>query len=427
MSAQALQGGTGETAADTSAPFTEVELSRVRDDFPILEQRVHDRPLVYLDSAASTQKPRSVIDAVSHLYAFDYANVHRGVYELSERATRAYESGRSAIARLIRAPDRREVVLVRGTTDAINLVASSFGRARVGAGDEVVITAMEHHSNIVPWQILCQERGATLRVVPMNERGELELDQLESMLNERTRIVSVVHISNALGTVNPVREIVERARVRGIPVLVDGAQAVARTPVDVAELGCDFYALSGHKLYGPSGIGALWSRMELLEEMPPYQGGGEMIATVTFEKTSYAPPPAKFEAGTPNIAGAAGLAAAVEYVEALGLERIAAHEDGLMRYAEERLAEIRGLRRIGTAAARAGAMSFVFDDIHAHDVGTVLDREGVAIRTGHHCAQPVMDFYGVAATARASFGVYNTRADIDALVGGLVRVRELFE
>ncbi len=417
-SAEALPGAAG--------PFSDVELARVRDDFPILEQRVHDRPLVYLDSAASTQKPRSVIDAVSHLYAFDYANVHRGVYELSERATRAYESGRQAIARLLRAPDPREVVMVRGTTDAINLVASSFGRTRLGEGDEVLITAMEHHSNIVPWQLVCRERGATLRVVPMNERGEISLDDVEAMMGERTRIVAVVHISNALGTVNPVREICERARARGIPVLVDGAQAVARTPVDVGELGCDFYALSGHKLYGPSGIGALWGRMELLEEMPPYQGGGEMIATVSFEETTYAAPPAKFEAGTPNIAGAAGLAAAVDYVEALGLERIAAHEDELLRYAETRLAEVPELRRVGTAAARAGALSFVFDDIHAHDVGTILDREGVAIRTGHHCAQPVMNFFGVAATARASFGVYNTTADIDALVDGLGLVRELF-
>lgn len=419
-SAEALQG------AGAARGFSEVELARVRDDFPILDQRVHDRPLVYLDSAASTQKPRSVIDAVSHLYAFDYANVHRGVYELSERATRAYESGRTAIARLLGVPDPREVVLVRGTTDAINLVASSFGRGRLGAGDEVLITAMEHHSNIVPWQLVCRERGAKLRVVPMNERGEISLDDVEAMMGERTRIVSVVHISNALGTVNPVREICERARARGIPVLVDGAQAVARTPVDVAALGCDFYALSGHKLYGPSGIGALWGRLDLLEEMPPYQGGGEMIATVRFEETTYAEPPAKFEAGTPNIAGAAGLAAAVDYVEALGLERIAAHEDELLRYAEARLAEVPGLRRIGTAAERAGALSFVFDEIHAHDVGTILDREGVAIRTGHHCAQPVMEFFGVPATARASFGVYNTSADVDALVDGLMRVREIF-
>ncbi len=406
--------------------FSEAEVARIRDDFPILHQRVHDRPLVYLDSAASTQKPRAVIDAVSHLYACDYANVHRGVYELSERATRAYESGRQAAARLLQAADAREVVLVRGTTDAINLVASSFGRARVGAGDEIVITAMEHHSNIVPWQMLCEERGATLRVAPMNRDGELVLDEYEKLLNERTRIVAVVHISNALGTVNPVREIAERARAHAIPVLVDGAQAVARTPVDVEELGCDFYAFSGHKLYGPSGIGALWGRMELLEEMPPYQGGGDMIKTVRFEETTYAPPPAKFEAGTPNIAGAAGLAAAVGYVETLGLERIAAHEDDLFRYAESRLAEVPGLQRIGTAAERAGALSFVMDGIHPHDVGTVLDREGVAIRTGHHCAQPVMDFYGVAATARASLGVYNNRSDVDALVAALGRVRELF-
>ncbi len=415
-----------EVLADGGSAFTEAQHARIRADFPILDQEVHGRPLVFLDSAASAQKPQAVIDAVSHLYANDYANVHRGVYELSERATRAYESGRHAVARLLGAADPREVVLVRGTTDAINLVAGSFGRARVAAGDEVVVSAMEHHSNIVPWQLLCEERGATLRVIPMNKRGELELDALDGLLGERTRLVSVVHISNALGTVNPIREIVERAHARGVPVLVDGAQAVPHVPVDVAALGCDFYAFSGHKLYGPTGIGALWGRLELLEEMPPYQGGGEMIATVRFEGSTYAPPPARFEAGTPNIAGAAGLAAAVEYVETLGLARIAAHEDDLLAYAETRLASVAGLRRIGEAAGRAGALSFVLDGIHPHDVGTILDREGVAVRAGHHCAQPVMDLFGVPATARASFGVYNTRADVDALVAGLERVRELF-
>lgn len=414
------------TANALCEPFSEVELARIRSDFPILAQRVHGVPLVYLDNAASTQKPRAAIDAEAQFYARDYANVHRGVYELSERATRAYEAARASVQQLLGAPDAREIVFVSGTTDAINLVASSFGRARVRPGDEILITAMEHHSNIVPWQLLCSERGAELRVAPIDERGDLILDEFEKLLSPRTRIASVVHISNALGTVNPIRELAACCRVRGIPLLVDGAQAVARRPLDVVELGCDFYAFSGHKLYGPTGIGALWARREWLEEMPPYRSGGDMIERVSFEKTTYAKPPAKFEAGTPNIAGAVGLAAAIDYVQTTGLERIAAHEDALLAYACERLAELPGLRLIGTGRERAGLVSFVFDEIHAHDVGTILDRQGIAVRTGHHCAQPVMEHFGVPATARASFAMYNQREEIDSLTAALAQVLEVF-
>jgi len=407
-------------------PFSEVELARIRGDFPILAGRVHGQPLVYLDNAASTQKPRTVIDAEAQFYARDYANVHRGVYDLSERATRAYEAARKSVQQLLGAPDPREVVFVSGTTDAINLVASSFGRARVEPGDEILITAMEHHSNIVPWQLLCAERGAELRVAPIDSRGDLILDEFEKLLGPRTRIASVAHISNALGTVNPIRDLAARCRARKVPLLVDGAQAVARLPVDVTELGCDFYAFSGHKLYGPTGIGALWARREWLEEMPPYRSGGDMIERVSFEKTTYAKPPAKFEAGTPHIAGAVGLAAAIGYVQTTGLSRIAAHEETLLSYACERLGELPGLRLIGTARERAGSISFVFDEIHPHDVGTILDREGIAIRTGHHCAQPVMDHFGVPATARASFAMYNQREEVNALVAALARVLEVF-
>jgi cysteine desulfurase/selenocysteine lyase len=402
------------------------ELARLRADFPILDQKVHGRPLVYLDNAASTQKPRAVIDAVSRLYAEDYANVHRGVYQLAERATRAYESGREAVRRLLNASDAREVVLLRGTTEAINLVAASFGRSQVGPGDEILITAMEHHSNIVPWQLLCAERGARLVVAPIDDAGDLILDELERRIGPRTKLVSVAHVSNALGTVNPVREIVERAHARGVPVLVDGAQAVARLPVDVQALGCDFYALSGHKLYGPSGIGALWGRAERLEAMPPWQGGGEMIETVTFEKTTYAPIPYKFEAGTPAIAQAAGLAAAIGYLEAVGVERVGAHEHELLAGATAALAALPGVRVIGTAREKAGVLSFVLDGVHPHDVGTILDREGVAVRAGHHCAQPVMERFGVPATVRASFALYNDRSDVEALARGLRSVLEVF-
>jgi cysteine desulfurase/selenocysteine lyase len=409
-----------------NTPFTDVELSRIRADFPVLDQKAHGKPLVYLDSAASTQKPRVVIDAISRLYGEDYANVHRGVYQLAERATRAFEAGREAVRRLLHAPDAREVILLRGTTEAINLVAQSWGRANVGPGDEILITAMEHHSNIVPWQMLCAERGAKLVVAPIDDDGALLLDELERRVGPRTKLVAAVHVSNALGTVNPVREIAEIAHAAGARVLIDGAQAVARMPVDVREIGCDFYALSGHKLYGPSGIGALWGRADVLEAMPPWQGGGEMIETVTFEKSTWARIPHKFEAGTPHIAGGAGLAAAIDYLESIGVERIGAHEDALLAYATDALRAIPGLRLVGTAPVKAGVLGFVVDGIHAHDVGTILDREGVAVRAGHHCAQPVMQRFGVAATVRASFGLYNSREDVDALVRGLRTVVEVF-
>jgi cysteine desulfurase/selenocysteine lyase len=409
-----------------SQPFTDVELARIRADFPILDQKVHGKPLVYLDSAASTQKPRVVIDAVSRFYAEDYANIHRGVYQLAERATRAYEAGREAVRRLLNAPDAREVVLLRGTTEAINLVAQSWGRANVGAGDEILITGLEHHSNIVPWQLLCAERGARLVVAPIDDDGVVRMDELERLVGPRTKLVAVAHVSNALGTVNPVREIAAIAHAAGARVLVDGAQAVARMPVDVQAIGCDFYALSGHKLYGPSGIGALWGRAELLEAMPPWQGGGEMIETVRFERSTWARIPHKFEAGTPHIAGGAGLAAAIGYLESIGIDRVAAHEEALLAYAVEALATVPGVRLVGTAPSRAGVLGFVVDGIHAHDVGTILDREGVAVRAGHHCAQPVMERFGVPATVRASFGLYNAREDVDALVRGLHTVVEVF-
>ncbi len=410
-----------------SLPFTDVELARLRADFPILDQKLRGKPLVYLDSAASTQKPRAVIDAVARLYAEDYANVHRGVYQLGERATRAFEAGREATRRLLHAPEAREVILLRGATEAINLVAQSWGRRHVGAGDEILITAMEHHSNIVPWQMLCEERGARLVVAPIDDDGSLLLDELARRIGPRTRLVAVAHVSNALGTVNPVQEIVELAHAQGVPVLIDGAQAVARMPVDVQALACDFYVFSAHKLYGPSGIGALWGRAELLEAMPPWQGGGEMIETVHFEKSTYAKIPHKFEAGTPHIAGGAGLAAAIGYVEAAGVERIGAHEDVLLALATEAVREVPGLRLIGTAPHKVGVLSFVIDGIHAHDVGTILDREGVAVRAGHHCAQPVMQRFGVPATVRASFGLYNSREDVGALLRGLRTVIEVFQ
>jgi cysteine desulfurase/selenocysteine lyase len=409
-----------------NSAFSDVELARIRADFPVLDQKVHGKPLVYLDSANSTQKPRAVIDAVSRLYGEDYANIHRAVYQLAERATRAYEAGREAVRRLLHAPDVRELILLRGTTEAINLVAASWGRTNVGPGDEILITAMEHHSNIVPWQMLCAERGAKLVVAPIDDDGALVMDELERLVGPRTKLVSVVHVSNALGTVNPVREITEIAHAAGARVLVDGAQAVARMPVDVAAIGCDFYALSAHKLYGPTGIGALWGRADLLEAMPPWQGGGDMIESVTFEKTTYAKIPHKFEAGTPHIAGGAGLAAAVEYLEATGVERAGAHEDALLAYATEAVQAIPGLRLIGTAPAKAGVLAFVVDGIHAHDIATILDREGVAVRAGHHCAQPVMQRFGVPATVRASFGIYNSRQDVDALVRGLRAAVEMF-
>jgi cysteine desulfurase/selenocysteine lyase len=403
-----------------------LDLRAIRQEFPILSQTIHGKPLVYLDNAASTQKPRSVIDALSRFYATEYSNIHRGVHALSEQATAAYEGARDRVQRFLNARDRREIVFVRGTTEAINLVASTFGRIRVGAGDEVVLTTLEHHSNIVPWQMLCEERGARLRVVTIDAEGQLRMDELERILGPRTRMVAVAHVSNALGTRNPIRRIVEMAHAREVPVLVDGAQAAAHGRVDVQELGCDFYAFSGHKVYGPSGIGVLYGRLEHLERMPPYQGGGEMIRTVTFEKTTYADPPHRFEAGTPSIAGAVGLGAAIDYMTAIGLDAIASHEDGLLDYATRRLAALPGVRLVGTAREKSAVLSFVISGVHAHDVGTVLDHEGIAVRAGHHCAQPVMDRFGVPATARASFALYNTRDEIDALVRGIARVQEVF-
>jgi len=402
------------------------DVERVRRDFPILRQKVRGKPLVYLDSAATAHKPQAVVDAVARFYLEDNSNVHRGVHALSERATAAFEAARAKVAGFIGAADPREVIFVRGTTEAVNLVAQTFGRTRVGAGDEVLITEMEHHSNIVPWQMLCQEKGAKLEVAPVDDRGDLVLDELERRLTPRTRLLAVTHVSNALGTVNPVRRIVEMAHARGVPVLVDGAQAVPHLPVDVQELGCDFYALSGHKVFGPTGIGALWGKAEHLEAMPPWQGGGDMILSVSFERTVYNQIPYKFEAGTPHTAGAVGLGAAVDWLQGLDRAGAGAHERDLLAYGTARLQEVPGLRLVGTAREKAGVLSFVLDDIHPHDVGTVLDREGVAIRTGHHCAQPVLQRFGLQATARASLALYNTRAEIDALVQGLHRVKEMF-
>jgi cysteine desulfurase/selenocysteine lyase len=402
------------------------DAARARADFPILRQRVRGRPLVYLDNAATTQKPRAVLDAMTRYYEEANANVHRGVHLLSERATRAYEEARLKVGRFIGAPDPREVIFVRGTTEAVNLVAQTFGRSRVGAGDEVLITAMEHHSNIVPWQMLCHEKGARLRVVPVSDAGDLDLDALEGLLGPRTRILSVAQISNALGTVNPVGEIVRRAHAKGVPVLVDGAQGMAHAGFDVAASGADFYAFSGHKMYGPTGVGVLWGRRPLLEEMPPWQGGGDMILSVSFEKTTYNALPYKFEAGTPAIAEAVGLAAAVEYLEGHGLAAIAAHEREVVGYAVEALSRVPGLRLVGTPAERAGVVSFLLGEIHPHDIGTIVDRHGVAIRAGHHCAQPLMHRFGVSGTARASFGLYNTREDVDALVEAVNAAREVF-
>jgi cysteine desulfurase/selenocysteine lyase len=399
---------------------------RVRADFPILQQEVNGHPLVYLDSAASSQKPRAVIDAVAHFDSHDYANIHRGLHDLSRRATEAFEGARDTVRHFLNAADRKEIIFVRGTTEAINLVAHSYARPMLNFGDEVVLTAMEHHSNIVPWQMLCQERGASLRVTPINDAGELILDELEKLLTPRTKLVTLAHVSNALGTINPVREIIEMAHRRGIPVLLDGAQAVPHMRVDVQDLDCDFYAFSSHKVYGPTGVGVLYGKAALLEEMPPYQGGGDMISAVTFEKTFYKGLPARFEAGTPNITGVVGLGAALDYLEGLGLEAVERYEADLLRYATERLTAIPAVRIIGTARHKAGVLSFVIDGVHPHDVGTILDQQGVAVRAGHHCAQPVMQRFNVPATSRASLALYNTRADIDALVTAIHNTIEVF-
>lgn len=403
----------------------EFDVYKVREDFPVLNQQVHGKPLVYLDNAATTQKPLPVIEAISHYYRADNSNIHRGVHALSERATEAYEKSRIAAQKFVNAAESREIIFLRGTTEAINLVAQTYGRKNVASGDEVLITAMEHHSNIVPWQMLCNEKGARLRVAPINDRGELVLEEFEKLLGPRTKIVAVGHLSNALGTINPVKQITRMARARGIPVLVDGAQAAPRMKVDVQDLGCDFYAVSGHKMYGPTGIGFLYGKASLLEAMPPYQGGGDMIASVTFDKTVYNRLPYKFEAGTPNIAGSIGLGAAIEYLNQLGLENIEQHEADLLGYATEQVRRIPGVTIIGTAGEKAGVLSFVMGEIHPHDIGTILDSEGIAVRTGHHCAQPVMQRYAIPATARASFGLYNTREEVDALMRGIHRVKEV--
>jgi len=403
-----------------------LDVESVRADFPILQQEVHGKPLVYLDSAATGQKPRGVIDAIARYYLDDNANVHRGVHLLSERATRAYEAAREKVQRFVNAAHAHEIVFVRGTTEAINLVAQTYGRTRVRAGDEIVITVMEHHSNIVPWQMLCEEKGAMLRVAPMDDDGTLRVDELERLIGPRTKLVALGHVSNALGTIHPVHRIIEMAHRKKVPVLLDGAQAVPHLAINVQSLGCDFYAFSGHKLFGPTGIGVLYGRSELLEEVPPWQGGGDMISSVSFEKTTYNKLPYKFEAGTPDIAGAIGLGAAIDYVSDLDLDAIAAYEHDLLSYATDALRKVPGLRLIGTAKEKASVLSFLLGDVHPHDIGTVLDREGIAIRTGHHCAQPLMRRLGIAATARASLAFYNRREDVDALVAGLHKVREVF-
>ena len=402
------------------------DVERIRALFPILAQQSGDQPLVYLDNAATTQKPLPVLNTLSRYYADENANIHRGVYGLSQRATDAYEGARAKMARFLNAAEPAEVVFTRNATEGINLVAQTFGRQRVTVGDEVVISAMEHHSNIVPWQLLCEEKGAQLRVVPISDSGELMLDELASMLGPRTKIVSIVHMSNSLGTINPVRRVVELAHAQGVPVLLDGSQAAYHMPVDVQALECDFYVVTGHKLYGPTGIGALYGRRSWLEAMPPYQGGGDMISSVTFERTTYNEVPHKFEAGTPHIAGVVGLGAAVDFIESVGFSAIVEHERQLLAYATAALEAVPGLRLIGTAPEKASILSFVLDGVHAHDVGTVVDTQGVAIRTGHHCTQPVMERFGVPATARASLAMYNTTTEIDQLVTALVTVREVF-
>jgi cysteine desulfurase/selenocysteine lyase len=402
------------------------DVERVREDFPVLQQQVHGRPLVYLDNAATSQKPRVVIDAVARYYLAQNSNVHRGVHFLSEQATQAFEGARGKVARFLNASEPREIIFVRGTTEGINLIARSFGRSRVKAGDEIVVSAMEHHSNIVPWQMLCEETGAVLRVIPINDDGELLLDEYARLLSAKTRLVSIVHVSNALGTINPVRRIVELAHDVGVPVVVDGAQAVPHLGVDLQDLGCDFYAFSSHKLFGPTGVGVVYGKAHLLEAMPPYQGGGDMILSVTFEKTLYNVIPYKFEAGTPHIEGVIGLGAAVDYIGGIGLDAVRAYEEDLLAHATEALSGIPGLRIIGTAKEKASIVSFVLEGVHAHDIGTILDREGIAIRTGHHCAQPVLQRFGVPATARASLAFYNTRDEIDALARAIHRVTDLF-
>ncbi len=414
------------TFPERTRPHGKFDLAAVREQFPALRQVVHGHPLVYLDNAATAQKPLAVIEALVRYYTRDNSNIHRGLHELSERATEAYEQARATAQRFLNAADPREIIFVRGTTEAINLVAACWGRAHLKPGDEVVISEMEHHSNIVPWQILRDQLGCVLRVVPVNDRGEFLLEAYEKLLGPRTRLVSVAHVSNALGTINPVRQIVQTAHRHGALVLVDGAQAAPHLKVDVRALDCDFYAFSGHKVYGPTGVGVLYGKAPLLDAMPPYQGGGDMISSVTFAKTTYNRIPYKFEAGTPNIAGGIGLGAALDYVARIGQNAIAAYEHELLEYGTEALSRIPGLRIIGTAREKAAVLSFIIEGIHPHDIGTVLDRQGIAVRTGHHCAQPVMDFYGVPATTRASLALYNTTAELDALAAGIRKAKEVF-
>jgi cysteine desulfurase / selenocysteine lyase len=403
------------------------DVERVRQDFPVLRQTIHGKPLVYLDNAATAQKPRAVIDAIVKFYEVDCANIHRGVHELSQRSTAAYEETRAKVRRFLNARSNHEIIFVRGTTEGINLVTQTWGRTNLKAGGEIIIAGLDHHSNIVPWQILCEQTGARLRVIPIDDRGDLLLEEYEKLLGPRTHMVAIGHVSNALGTINPVRRIVRMAHDAGALALLDGAQAVPHMPVDVSALDADFYAFSGHKLFGPTGIGVLYGKEDLLEAMPPYQGGGDMIRTVTFEKTTYNDLPYKFEAGTPDIAGGIGLGAAVDYVTHLGIDKIAAYEHELLLYATEALDQIPGLRIVGTAREKAAVLSFVMQGIHPHDIGTVLDHQGIAVRTGHHCAQPVMDRYHIPATTRASLAFYNTPAEIDALVAGLYKVKEVFD
>jgi cysteine desulfurase/selenocysteine lyase len=407
-------------------PGRELDVERVRRDFPILSRTINGKPLVYLDGAASSQRPIQVLKAIEHYETHSHANVHRGVHTLSQEATDAFEGARDRVRRFVNARSTKEIVFTRGTTEAINLVAQSYARPRFGPGDEILISALEHHANIVPWQLVCEQTGCALKVAPINRRGELEFDAFEKLLSDRTRIVGVAHVSNALGTILPVKRIIEAAHARGIPVLIDGAQAVPHSRIDVRALGADFYAFSSHKLYGPTGIGVLYAREELLSSMPPWQGGGDMIRTVTFEKSTWNDLPFKFEAGTPNISGAVGLAAAIDYVEGLGIEAIAAHENRLLARATAEVAKIPGVELIGTAAHKAAVLSFTIAGIHPHDIGTILDTQGIAVRTGHHCAMPVMDFFGVPATARASFGCYNTFEEVDRLVAALHETRKVF-
>jgi cysteine desulfurase/selenocysteine lyase len=406
--------------------MTGFDVEKIRQDFPILAEKIRNKPLVYLDNAATCQKPQAVIDSIVHLYSHDYANVHRGVHTLSVRSTDLFESARTKVKDFINASSDKEIIFVKGATEAINLVAQTYGKANIHSGDEIIITAMEHHSNIVPWQMLCEQTGAILKVAPINLQGELIYAEFEKLLNDKTKLVSVVHMSNALGTINPVKQIIGAAHARNIPVLLDGAQAIPHMTVDVQELDCDFYVFSGHKLYGPTGVGVLYGKQALLEAMPPYQGGGDMIRKVTFTETEYNTLPYKFEAGTPDIAGVVALGAAIDYLTAIGMDNIAAYEAELLNYATEKALTIKGLRIIGEAQHKGAILSFVLDKIHPHDIGTMLDSLGIAIRAGHHCAMPVMDFYQVPATARASFAMYNTKTEIDVLMNGITSLIEVF-